>query len=679
MEYTIGTKVFGDWEIVREIGEGSYGKVFELHKSNFGVKANAALKLIRIPKSVSEIKEALSEGMDERTVTTYFEGIVQQFVKEIAIMTELKSHANIVSCEDYVVKEHEGTIGWDILIRMELLTPMQDYLTKNAMTEETVRKLAIDMCEALVFIQKKGLIHRDIKPGNIFIDSMGRFKLGDFGVARTAEKTMGGMSKQGTENYMAPEVYYVRPYGASVDIYSLGIVLYRLMNNNRLPFYPPAPAPIRLSDREGALKKRMEGEQLPPPCNGSEAFVSIILKACEADPRKRYRTAGEMLAALTTLTGEKTAETPAGSDVPELQEGEDMEPPVEEFDSDDDGTVNPFGDLKGFGKESIGADAVEDEDTEDDEDETINPFGNIPERGGRRKDPIEAEPINLDITKILKFTLDKDPRGKTIDVAADGKKVRVSVPASLESGQTMRLNGLGKTNLATGEKGNLLLTIEIDDTIKSSRGKKERDSRGKEITEEPKETLREAITRYCREHLTDMWANSTDLTAAVSSLTDIFGASFGSSKASALGKHMTKWKAYTAPEIPLQIYSNAIFNIGENEVKKNEIIGILDCTPDTRIPCGGGIIVTEDRMIIQLGEAAVSTNTRPKAVIYFNQFKDAEEVEVKKFMVKTKAFRWTDKNGKQYTYESSMSHYVSYTRITRVLRDLAAIYKEHTK
>ena len=54
MEYTIGTKVFGDWEIVREIGEGSYGKVFELHKSNFGVQAKGALKLIRIPKSVSE-------------------------------------------------------------------------------------------------------------------------------------------------------------------------------------------------------------------------------------------------------------------------------------------------------------------------------------------------------------------------------------------------------------------------------------------------------------------------------------------------------------------------------------------------------------------------------------------------------------------------------------------------
>lgn len=656
MEYTIGTKVFGDWEIVREIGEGSYGKVFELHKSNFGVTAKAALKLIRIPKSVSEIKEALSEGMDERSVTTYFEGIVQQFVKEIAIMTELKSHANIVSCEDYVVKEHEGTIGWDILIRMELLTPMQDH--QNNMTEETVRKLAVDMCEALVFCQKKGLIHRDIKPGNIFVDSIGRFKLGDFGVARTAEKTMGGLSKQGTENYMAPEVYYVRPYGANVDIYSLGIVLYKLMNGNRLPFYPPAPAPIRLSDRENALKRRMEGEQLPPPCNGSEEFVSIILKACEADPKKRYRTAGEMLAA---LTGEKPAETPAGSGVPELQEGEDTEPPVPAgITMDADGNMYVWGKkIEPHGEEF---------ESQDDDDGTVNPFRKIPNRG--KEKGLEKAPVNLDITKTMKFTLENDPRGKTTEINVDGKKVRVTIPAAMQSGQTMRLNGLGKTDVATGEKGNLLLTIEMDDTVKSNRGKKMREPKEEEIPKEPKETLREAITQYCKEHLTEMWANSTEL-ASYYSVMKLF-----SSSASG---HMSKWKAYTAPEIPLQIYSNAIFNIGENEVKKNEIIGILDCTPDTRIPCGAGIIVTEDRMIVQLGEAAAVTNTRPKAVIYFSQFKDAEEVEVKKFMAKTKAFRWADKDGKQYTYESSMSHYVSYTRIAAVLRDLAAIYKEHTK
>jgi hypothetical protein len=140
---------------------------------------------------------------------------------------------------------------------------------------------------------------------------------------------------------------------------------------------------------------------------------------------------------------------------------------------------------------------------------------------------------------------------------------------------------------------------------------------------------------------------------------------------------MAKWQAYIAPDIPLQIYSNAIFNIAENDAKKNEILAILDTTPDTRIPCGGGIIVTMDRVIIQLGEAAAATNTRPKAVIYLDQFKAAEAVEVKKFMVKTKALDWITKDGMQHRYESSMFKYVSFERIAKkLLPDLAAIYKE---
>ncbi len=299
MEYNIGTQVFRDWKIIREIGEGSYGKVYELEKANYGVTAKSALKLIRIPKSASEIRDALSEGMDEASVTAYFEGIVEQFVREIAVMSELKSHPNIVACEDYIVESHgDHVIGWDILIRMELLTGLQEYQLSHPLDEKAVRQLAEDICEALVFCQQKNLIHRDIKPGNIFVDSMGRFKLGDFGVARTAEKTMGGLSKQGTENYMAPEVYFGRPYGGSVDVYSLGMVLYRMMNCNRLPFYPLPPQPIRLSDRENALTQRLQGTPVPPPCNASEEFAAIIQKACAADPRQRYHTAAEMLADL---------------------------------------------------------------------------------------------------------------------------------------------------------------------------------------------------------------------------------------------------------------------------------------------------------------------------------------------------------------------------------------------
>ena len=85
------------------------------------------------------------------------------------------------------------------------------------------------------------MIHRDIKPQNIFITSKGDYKLGDFGVARTMEKTMSGMSKKGTYNYMAPEVYHRVNTGLVSDQYSLGLVLYWLLNEKRMPFLPLPP------------------------------------------------------------------------------------------------------------------------------------------------------------------------------------------------------------------------------------------------------------------------------------------------------------------------------------------------------------------------------------------------------------------------------------------------------
>ena len=298
MEYTIGAKVFRDWEIIAEIGEGSYGKVYQLRKESFGIVANGALKVIRIPRSASDVKDALSQGMDEQSVTSYFKGVVDEFMREVAVMSDMKSHPNVVGCQDYDIISHAGGMGWDILIRMDLLTPLQEYQTKHTMDETQVRRLGVDLCVALVYCQKRGLIHRDIKPGNIFVDELGRFRLGDFGVARTADRTMGGMSKQGTENYMAPEVYLGKEYGPTVDIYSLGMVLYQLMNANRLPFYPLPPAPIEFSHRFEVLKKRMGGVQMPPPCSASEDFAAIILKACSFESKDRYRTASDLLDAL---------------------------------------------------------------------------------------------------------------------------------------------------------------------------------------------------------------------------------------------------------------------------------------------------------------------------------------------------------------------------------------------
>lgn len=298
MEYKEGTKVFGNWIISDKLGEGASGQVFKIVKEESGITLKAALKVIRVPQSQDEVRRVRYEGMSQDSVSTYFMEMVEELKKEIRAMVELKGHPNIVGCDDYIFVPAANGIGGDILIRMELLQPLNNYMVTGSMPEVIVKKMATDLCTALDFCHKRNLIHRDIKPENIFVSATGQFKIGDFGLARTVEKSTGGLSKKGTESYMAPEVYLGKKYDRTVDIYSLGLVLYKSLNRNRLPFFP-VEGNYTYADRENALSMRMQGDALPRPVDASDGMADIILKACAFAPERRYQTAEEMLNALT--------------------------------------------------------------------------------------------------------------------------------------------------------------------------------------------------------------------------------------------------------------------------------------------------------------------------------------------------------------------------------------------
>ena len=288
MEFSMGSVVLDGWKIIRLLGEGSYGKVFEIERSEFGQTYRAALKVITVPQSSAEVRSVISEGMSVSQAEAYFHGIVEELMHEFSIMFKLKGTANIVSCEDLRVLEHPDGIGWDILIRMELLHPLLPYVYEHPMARRDIIRLGIDICKALELCQRYNIIHRDIKPENIFISDNRDYKLGDFGIARTIERTSSGLSKKGTYSYMAPEVYAGKEYGFSVDTYSLGLVLYRMLNKNRGPFLPQPPEAITFSSREQALARRMSGEALPRPFYGEGRLGEIVLKACAFDPKDRY-------------------------------------------------------------------------------------------------------------------------------------------------------------------------------------------------------------------------------------------------------------------------------------------------------------------------------------------------------------------------------------------------------
>ena len=298
--------VWPGWETKNLIGKGSYGAVYEIELDVFGYTEKAALKHICIPKEDNMIEDMLANGFDQTSVTATFKSYLKKIVNEYTLMREMNGAANIVNCDDFRVVQHDDGIGWDIFIKMELLTPLIKALDQKP-AEEQVITVAKDMCKALILCKKHGIIHRDIKPQNIFVSNDGDYKLGDFGIARTMDGTSSATHQIGTYNYMAPEVFNNKPYNHTADIYSLGMVLYWLLNERRHPFVPLPPALLMASDMQKSLDRRMAGEQLPAPAYGSKKLKQIVLKACAFDSKKRYQNAEEMLADLNMLLPDGSA------------------------------------------------------------------------------------------------------------------------------------------------------------------------------------------------------------------------------------------------------------------------------------------------------------------------------------------------------------------------------------
>ena len=307
---------FGKWTLGRQLGAGSYGRVFEILRTDplNGTVYRGAMKAITIPSSPEELQSLMEEdGLDHQGASTYFRQAVLALNQEIALMNKVKGHSNIVSYEDHDVIEHSDGIGWDILIRMELLTPISQYFKKfDTVPPQEVVRLGIHLCRALEVCAKYNIIHRDIKPANIFLSDTGDYKLGDFGVARTASASAAASTFAGTVNYMAPEVFRREKYTASVDTYSLGLVMYQLLNANRMPFYPPYPQPLTALEKERAHDRRLAGEPLPPPVNADPQLAAVVLKACAPAPADRFADPTQMRRALEALS-----ETPVQPDFAE--------------------------------------------------------------------------------------------------------------------------------------------------------------------------------------------------------------------------------------------------------------------------------------------------------------------------------------------------------------------------
>ncbi len=223
-----------------------------------------------------------------------------RFEREADIGYELDKHPHILrfikvegkKSRPYIVTEYlDGQTLAQVLAKVRPL-PVADSV-----------QICARICDALEYMHKHGVIHRDLKPQNIMICSDGSLRVMDFGIAKAAEMrrvTFVGFSPpMGTPDYMAPELVKGRRGDEKTDIYELGAMLYE-MTTGVLPFEGENPFLVmnaRLSGDPAAPRK--VNPKIPPE------LEEIILHAMERDPRKRYASATEMKAELNDLDSVK--------------------------------------------------------------------------------------------------------------------------------------------------------------------------------------------------------------------------------------------------------------------------------------------------------------------------------------------------------------------------------------
>ncbi|MBR3045633.1 MAG: leucine-rich repeat protein [Oscillospiraceae bacterium] len=286
--------IWENWYIRERIGAGAFSAVYRVEAKRAARTDVSALKIQPIVPSqrfAAEEAQAREALMRRRAAVE----------NESALMLRLRDCPHIVRYEDEDLREFQldgKFAGYVFLIRMELMQNAADLFADGTLERnpQTVRRLGIEIGEALRYAHAAGIIHRDVKPDNFFMSADGTFKLGDFNIAKQADMTR---SFAGTPGYMSPEVYTAKNssgeyYTEQTDIYSLGICLYQMMNRGLFPFEDT-------QNPEEAFVMRITGTPLPKPLDAQGAFGDVILRACAYSVNERYRSAEELIAALRTL------------------------------------------------------------------------------------------------------------------------------------------------------------------------------------------------------------------------------------------------------------------------------------------------------------------------------------------------------------------------------------------
>jgi serine/threonine protein kinase/tetratricopeptide (TPR) repeat protein len=284
-------KEFSHYRVLSRIGAGGMGEVYLVQDTALNRKV--ALKFL---------SPALCSDSDCRA----------RFTREAQAAAKL-NNPNIVTI--YEVSDYQGRP----FFAMEYVEgcTLRDTLSQGEMTLEQFVRISMQVCEGLKAAHQMGVIHRDIKPSNILIDSAGRARIADFGLAvvrGTCGVTRSG-STAGTTAYMSPEQIRGEKVDAASDLFSLGIVMYQMLTGS-LPF---------TGEYEAAIIYSITNDDPPSPGELRPdlpmAVEEMVLKLLEKDGNHRIQTADEVLGMLGKLTHGHDDHTKQPKRVPPIRIG----------------------------------------------------------------------------------------------------------------------------------------------------------------------------------------------------------------------------------------------------------------------------------------------------------------------------------------------------------------------
>lgn len=270
MGFKAGDKI-GGYEIVGELGIGGMGKVY------------------RVKNLISERQEAMKILLPNLAMEAE---LAERFMREIRVHARLQ-HPNIAALNNAFEFENQ------LVMVMELVEggSLQERLSHGSLSLEQTVDYGGQMLRALAYAHKQGVVHRDIKPGNMMVTPDGVVKLLDFGIAKASEDrklTKTGLAV-GSVYYMAPEQIQGTPPDPRSDLYSLGIVMYQFATGQR---------PIEGDSEFAIMSAHLKNVPVTPFARDSRippALSDVIMMALEKDPEKRFQSADAFLKALESL------------------------------------------------------------------------------------------------------------------------------------------------------------------------------------------------------------------------------------------------------------------------------------------------------------------------------------------------------------------------------------------